>query len=107
MHGTLYAGQLTVTSGDGNDVIRSMGAYGEGDLTSLLAFLTVEMIADNKHLPSTLMTLACVGYYSDERVITVLKGDARPPHPLGYEIEADDFSLLDRVRARGKLYREC
>jgi len=55
----------------------------------------------------TLMTLACVGYYSDERVITVIKGDARPPHPLGYEIEADDFSLLDRVRARGKLYREC
>ncbi len=55
----------------------------------------------------TLLTLACVGYYSDERVITVIKGDARPPHPLGYELEADDFSLLDRVRARGKLYREC
>lgn len=55
----------------------------------------------------TLMTLACVGYYSDERVIKVIKGDARPPHPLGYEIEADDFSLLDNVRARGKLYREC
>jgi len=55
----------------------------------------------------TLLTLACVGYYSDERVITVIKGDARPPHPLGYELEEDDFSLLDRVRARGKLYREC
>jgi hypothetical protein len=54
----------------------------------------------------TLMTLACVGYYSDERVLKVIKGDARPPHPLGYAIEADDFSQLDRVRARGKLYRE-
>jgi hypothetical protein len=54
----------------------------------------------------TLMTLACVGYYSDERVITVINGHARPPHPLGYEVEADDFSLLDSVRARGQLYRE-
>lgn len=55
----------------------------------------------------TLMTLACAGYYSDERVLAVINGDARAPHPLGYEIEADDFSLLDSVRARGKLYREC
>jgi hypothetical protein len=55
----------------------------------------------------TLMTLACVGYYSDERVITVIKGDARPPHPKGFELEPDDLSALDAVRARGKLYREC
>jgi len=55
----------------------------------------------------TLLTLACVGYYSDQRVITVIKGEARPPHPLGYELEADDLSMLDRVRARGRLYREC
>jgi len=55
----------------------------------------------------TLMTLACVGYYSDERVLTVINGDARPPHPQGYEIEADDLSALEDVRARGKIYREC
>jgi hypothetical protein len=55
----------------------------------------------------TLMMLACVGYYSDERVLTVINGDARPPQLLGYEIEADDFSILADVRGRGKLYREC
>jgi hypothetical protein len=55
----------------------------------------------------TLLTLACVGYYSDERVLTALNGDARPPHPQGHEIEADDFSLLEGVRARGKLFRNC
>ena len=56
---------------------------------------------------STLLTLACVGYYSAEPVVAALKGSARPPHPLGYEVESDDLSLLDPVRARGKLYREC
>lgn len=55
----------------------------------------------------TLLTLACVGYYSNERVLTVLNGDARPPHPQGHEIEADDFSLLEGVRDRGKLFRDC
>jgi hypothetical protein len=55
----------------------------------------------------TLMTLACVGYYSNERVLTALNGDARPPHPRGYQLEPDDFSSLASVRARGKLYREC
>ena len=55
----------------------------------------------------TLLTLACVGYYSAEPVVAALKGSARPPHPLGYEVESDDLSLLDPVRARGKLYREC
>ena len=56
---------------------------------------------------STLLTLSCVGYYSAEPVVAALKGSARPPHPLGYELESDDLSLLDPVRARGKLYREC
>ena len=55
----------------------------------------------------TLLTLACVGYYSAEPVVAALKGSARPPHPLGYELEPDDPSLLDPVRARGRLYREC
>ena len=56
---------------------------------------------------STLLTLACVGYYSAEPVVAALKGSARPPHPSGYQLEPDDQSLLDPVRARGKLYREC
>ena len=55
----------------------------------------------------TLMTLACVGYYSNEQVLAALNGDARPPHPQGYELEPDDLSALATVRARGKLYREC
>ena len=55
----------------------------------------------------TLLTLACVGYYSSEQVLTALNGNARPPHPEGYDVEPDDLSLLEAVRARGKLYRDC
>ena len=80
--------------------------FGALSRSSRIEALTELEKAEPMFIP-TLMMLACVGYYSDERVLTVINGDARPPHPLGYEIEADDFSILDSVRARGKLYRDC
>ena len=53
------------------------------------------------------LTLHCyAGYYHADRVIEALGLEARAPHPKGYEMEPDDFSLLDPVRKRGKLYRE-
>lgn len=55
----------------------------------------------------TLLSLACVGYYASEPVLTALNGNARPPHPEGYDLEPDDLSLLDGVRARGTLFRTC
>jgi hypothetical protein len=47
-----------------------------------------------------------VGYYQHARVVEALGLEARPPHPDGYELERGDFGMLDRVRARPKLYRE-
>lgn len=48
-----------------------------------------------------------IAYYEDPRVLTALGREPRPPHPEGYELEPLDESLLDAVRARGPLYREC
>jgi hypothetical protein len=45
-------------------------------------------------------------YYQDPRVVTALGLEARPPHPKGYTMEADDPTLLDPVRRRPKMYRE-
>jgi len=66
-----------------------------------------ELERANPALLPTLLTFACVAYYSNEQVLIALNGDARPPHPKGYAMEDDDLSLLDPVRARGKIYREC
>jgi hypothetical protein len=46
-----------------------------------------------------------VSYYQDGRVAIALGLEARPPFPQGYELEAGDFSLLDAVRQRPKLFR--
>lgn len=91
-----------------DDVARRSGAEGFAALspTARVAALR-DMEQVEPMFLATLLTLACVGYYSAEPVVAALKGSARPPHPLGYELESDDLSLLDPVRARGKLYREC
>ena len=45
-------------------------------------------------------------YYRDDRVMRSLGLEARAPFPKGFEVEQGDWSLLDPVRARPRLYRE-
>ncbi len=54
-----------------------------------------------------LVRLTYVGYYSNPKVVARLGLEARPPHPLGYELEQGDLSLLDNVTRRGPIYREA
>ncbi len=54
----------------------------------------------------TLILLTYVGYYQSPRVVEALGLEARPPHPMGYETEPNDLTLLDQVRERPKMYRE-
>ena len=53
----------------------------------------------------TRIILQC--YYRDDRVMRSLGLELRPPFPRGFEVEQGDWSLLDPVRARPKLYREA
>lgn len=54
-----------------------------------------------------LMVHVCAGYYQHARVVEALGLEVRAPHPKGYEMEPNDLSLLDDVRRRPKLYRQC
>ena len=51
------------------------------------------------------VTLQC--YYSDDRVMTSLDMEARSPFPIGYEVEQGDWSLLDLVKRKAKIYRKA
>jgi hypothetical protein len=45
-------------------------------------------------------------YYRDDRVMRSLGMEPRPPFPEGFEVEQGDWSLLDPVRARPKIWRD-
>jgi hypothetical protein len=49
--------------------------------------------------------LAC--YYQHDRVLEGLGMEARSPYPKGYQVAQGDLSLLEPVRARGKIYRDA
>jgi hypothetical protein len=55
----------------------------------------------------TLLLYTYGGYYQNGRVVEALGLEARPPFPEGYEVEPNDLTLLDEVRQRPKMYREC
>ncbi len=45
-------------------------------------------------------------YYRDDRVVRALGQEPRPPFPDGYKLEQGDWSLLDAVRGRPRLWRD-
>jgi hypothetical protein len=46
-------------------------------------------------------------YYRDDRVMRALNMEVRPPFPKGHVLEQGDWSLLDPVRKRPKLWRDA
>ena len=53
----------------------------------------------------TLISIILQCYYRDDRVMQSLEMEARPPFPQGFEVEQGDWSLLEPVKQRGKIYR--
>ncbi len=45
-------------------------------------------------------------YYRDDRVFRALGLEPRPPYPLGRLLEQGDWSLLDAVRGRPRMWRD-
>jgi hypothetical protein len=45
-------------------------------------------------------------YYRDDRVIRSLGLEPRPPFPKGHTIMQGDWSLLDKVRERPRMWRD-
>jgi hypothetical protein len=56
---------------------------------------------------ATLSRVILQCYYRDDRVVRSLGLEARAPFPLGYKLEQGDWSLLDPVRARPKMWRDA
>jgi hypothetical protein len=45
-------------------------------------------------------------YYRDDRVMRALGREPRPPYPKGHALEPGDWSLLEAVRGRAKMWRD-
>ena len=55
--------------------------------------------------PVVVLVMQC--YYRADQVLVSLGMEARPPYPQGFEVEEGDWSLLERVQQRGRIWREA
>ncbi len=84
-----------------NRQVADFGGLAESDKRSMLEGLGSQQPA---FLPALLFQVYTT-YYQHPRVLAALGLEARPPYPLGYELEGGDLDLLDPVRKRPPLYR--
>jgi hypothetical protein len=54
---------------------------------------------------AALVRVVLLCYYRDDRVMRSLGQEPRAPFPKGHLVEQGDWSLLDPVRARPRMYR--
>ena len=79
------------------------GSQREGFFEEVDGFDEAAHVAAQRML--TRIVVQC--YYRDDRVMQSLGMDARPPFPQGFEVEESDWSLLEPVKQRGKIYRDA
>ncbi len=99
---------------DRNDVCAALATLAElaggsfADLDPARQEAVAETFLSNTTPPVTTLgrvVLQC--YYRDDRVVRSLGLDPRPPFPKGHTLEQGDWSLLDPVRARPRMWRDA
>ena len=73
----------------------------EGELSDQIATLQRSVV----FAPVVVLVMQC--YYRADDVLTSLGMEARAPYPKGFEIEQGDWSLLEPVVERGKIWRDA
>lgn len=67
----------------------------------------LEFRSSRPELAAVLEAATARCYYRDDRVMASIGMEVRPPFPVGYKVKQGEWSLLEPVRARGKIYRDA
>jgi hypothetical protein len=88
-------------------IVRARGVARLGELGPAERRLALDALsAQAPALVPTLAFVTFIAYYQDPRVLEALGREPRPPFPKGFELPAGDLSRLEKVRARGPIYRQ-
>jgi len=71
------------------------------------AALLARLRAERPGVFAVIESIVARAYYRDSRVLASIGVEHRPPFPKGYEVEQGNWSLLDPVCERGKIYRDA
>jgi len=87
--------------------IRNSLAYGvENGLGAKVSAAELCSRLEGQPVMAPLVSLVMQCYYRDDRVMLALEMEPRPPFPNGYDVPQGDWSMLDAVQKRGKIWRD-
>jgi hypothetical protein len=97
--------------GDVREALRGLAALADGAFADLdaarRAAVSAAFRARGGAAVATLSRVILQCYYRDDRVVLSLGLEPRAPFPKGHTLEQGDWSLLDPVRARPKMWRDA
>lgn len=103
-------GSLDRDFGDVRNGLAALSTLAGGSFVDLdgerAASVLEQFLASGSTAATVLGRVILQCYYRDDRVLRSLGLEARPPFPKGHTLEQGDWSLLDAVRARPKLWRD-
>jgi hypothetical protein len=109
----IFADILRSLERDRDDIVRALaqlatlssGAFADLEPPRRAEVATRFRESDGAPL-AALVRVVLLCYYRDDRVMRSLGLEPRPPFPQGHFVEQGDWSLLDPVRKRPKMYRK-
>ncbi|MBS0638896.1 MAG: hypothetical protein U1E70_07640 [Acetobacteraceae bacterium] len=111
---TIFADIVKSLGRDLGDVRRALGALRESvggafaDADASRAEVAAAALRDAGGAPRAAIERAILQcYYRDDRVLRSLNIEPRPPFPKGHVLEQGDWSLLDVVKKRPKMWRDA
>ncbi len=92
------------------DIVSKLYLQTQGDLDQLASIspgsILFEFSTKDRINAAILERVIAQCYYRNDRVMKSIDIEPRPPYPNGYTLVSTDRSLLEPVRARGKIYRD-
>ncbi len=83
--------------------VAEISALGDADFNAAM-----ESARQEPHSFLDILTaMVANAYYSDPRILASLNKDDRPPFPKGNTLEQGDWSLLEPVKNRDPVFRDC
>ena len=99
----IFADILNTARANENEV-RTALAFAQS-MDKPLQSATAELQGSPELNPVVTIVMQC--YYRDDRVMESLNMEARPPFPKGFEVPQGDWSILEPVQQRGKIWRDA
>ena len=107
----IFARILTALEGDLDAVRASIPALAAERAAELPAgdLDTIAQALVGEEAPCLAFVIPAVAqaYYTDPRILASLGVELRPPFPRGFSVDEGDWSLVEPVRRRGRMWRDA